>query len=176
MYSLDSELCGRDHSMGPLISDLYTLFEEKPCSDWRRLYVHFFTAQRDLSRASLQRSGIQAQSCLSSAALLPAGSFSPIFITNDYASSRKPVHMLSTLWSRFLCLPPFAFTYIQLRLNVHYISGHVIHKSVLASVPLLCSGLGIPFPIPFRSCSDTTSSLRLFLTIQPDVTSLLTGT
>lgn len=26
-------------------------------------------------------------------------SFSPIFITNDYASSRKPDHMLSTLWS-----------------------------------------------------------------------------
>lgn len=71
MYSLDSELCGCDHFMGPLISDLYTLFEEKPCSDWQRLHVHFFTAQRDLSRASLQRSGIQAQSCLSSCGTSP---------------------------------------------------------------------------------------------------------
>lgn len=90
--------------------------------------------------------------------------FSLIFVTKNYASSRNPVHMLSIVF-RFLCLPPFAFTYIQFHPNIHYGSGYLLYKSVLAPVPSYALGWEYHFPVPFWFCSDTASSLSLFLYI-----------
>lgn len=75
--------------------------DEKPCSDWQRMtsraFLHCWVWPVRGQPSVVRHSGSELPCFLLHSSL--QHSFAPIFVTNDYAPSRNPVHVLSTLWS-----------------------------------------------------------------------------